>query len=127
MASAINEFGVPTATNKLGETSNPVPVGVSSTALLRADAGDADTARDAAKEQEGFSIAGITRLADLNERLGLNLASQYSDTIGGYIMEQAGEIPAAGYAITVEPYRFTVTKVEANRIAHIEVQMQAEA
>ena len=41
-------------------------------------------------------------------------------------MEQAGEIPAAGYTIAVEPYRFTVTKVEANRIAHIEVRMQAE-
>ena len=126
MASAINEFGVPTATNKLGGTSNSVPVGVSSTALLRADAGDADTARDAAKEQERFSIAGITRLADLNEKLNLNLESQYSDTIGGYIMEKAGEIPAAGYSITIEPYRFTVTRVEANRIVQVEVRMQAE-
>lgn len=80
----------------------------------------------ATEEPTVLSIAGITRLADLNERLNLNLESQYSDTIGGYIMEQAGEIPAAGYTIAVEPYRFTVTKVEANRIAHIEVRMQAE-
>ena len=41
-------------------------------------------------------------------------------------MEKAGEIPAAGYAITVEPYRFTVTRVEANRIEQVEVRMQAE-
>ena len=81
---------------------------------------------NALEESAVLSIAGITRLADLNERLNLNLESQYSDTIGGYIMEQAGEIPAAGYTIAVEPYRFTVTKVEANRIAHIEVRMQAE-
>ena len=81
---------------------------------------------NALEESAVLSIAGITRLADLSERLNLNLESQYSDTIGGYIMEQAGEIPAAGYTIAVEPYRFTVTKVEANRIAHIEVRMQAE-
>ena len=79
-----------------------------------------------AQEQEAFTIAGITRLADLNEKLNLNLESQYSDTIGGYIMEKAGEIPAAGYSVTVEPYLFTVTKVEANRIVQIEVRMQAE-
>ena len=81
---------------------------------------------NALEESAVLSIAGITRLADLNEKLNLNLESQYSDTIGGYIMEKAGEIPAAGYSITIEPYRFTVTRVEANRIVQVEVRMQAE-
>ena len=126
-SSVANEFGItPTKT-----ASNSMPASTSSAARVQAGAdgigGDnTGPARDEAQEQEAFTIAGITRLADLNEKLNLNLESQYSDTIGGYIMEKAGEIPAAGYSITVEPYLFTVTKVEANRIVQIEVRMQAE-
>ena len=125
--SAANEFGITPAETAL----NSMPTSTSPTAPIRTGAdgigGDnTGTARNEAEEQEVFTIAGITRLADLNEKLNLNLESQYSDTIGGYIMEKTGEIPAAGYAITVEPYRFTVTRVEANRIEQVEVRMQAE-
>ena len=126
-SSAANEFGItPKET-----ASNSMPTSTSPSAPVRTGAdgigGDnTGTARNEAEEQEAFTIAGITRLADLNERLNLTLESQYSDTIGGYIMERAGEIPAAGYSITVESYRFTVTRVEANRIEQVEVRMQAE-
>ena len=126
-SSAANEFGItPKET-----ASNSMPTSTSPSAPVRTGAdgigGDnTGTARNEAEEQEAFTIAGITRLADLNEKLNLNLESQYSDTIGGYIMEKAGEIPAAGYSITVESYRFTVTRVEANRIEQVEVRMQAE-
>ena len=126
--SAANEFGITPAETAL----NSMPTSTSPTAPIRTGAdgiGDDNTgtARDEAEEQDAFTIAGITRLADLNERLNLTLESQYSDTIGGYIMEKAGEIPAAGYSISIEPYLFTVTKVEANRIEQVEVRMQAEA
>ncbi len=126
-SSAANEFGItPTEI-----ASKSMPTSTSPTASTQAGAdgiGDDNTgtARDEAEEQDAFTIAGITRLADLNERLNLTLESQYSDTIGGYIMEKAGEIPAAGYSISIEPYLFTVTKVEANRIEQVEVRMQAE-
>ena len=126
-SSAANEFGITpkeTASNSMPTSTSP-----SAPAQAGADGIGGDntgTARDEAEEQDAFTIAGITRLADLNERLNLNLESQYSDTIGGYIMEKAGEIPAAGYSISIEPYLFTVTKVEANRIVQVEVRMQAE-
>ena len=135
-AIAATEAGAPSAANEFGITPaetalNSMPTSTSPTAPLRTGAdgigGDnTGTARDEAEEQEAFTIAGITRLADLNEKLNLTLESQYSDTIGGYIMEKAGEIPAAGYSISIEPYLFTVTKVEANRIEQVEVRMQAE-
>ena len=125
--SAANEFGITPAETAL----NSMPTSTSPTAPIRTGAdgigGDnTGTARNEAEEQEVFTIAGITRLADLNEKLNLNLESQYSDTIGGYIMEKAGEIPAAGYSISIESYLFTVTRVEANRIEQVEVRMQAE-
>ena len=135
-AIAATEAGATSAANEFGITpketaSNSMPTSTSPSAPVRTGAdgigGDnTGTARNEAEEQEAFTIAGITRLADLNEKLNLNLESQYSDTIGGYIMEKAGEIPAAGYSITVESYRFTVTRVEANRIEQVEVRMQAE-
>ena len=74
-----------------------------------------------------FIIAGTVRLADLNEQLNLNLESDYSDTIGGYIMEKAGEIPPAGYSVRIEPYLFTVVHVSANRITEVAVQELTEA
>ena len=136
VAIAATEVGAPSAANEFGITPaetalNSMPTSTSPTAPIRTGAdgigGDnTGTARNEAEEASTFTIAGVTRLTDLNEQLNLNLESQYSDTIGGYIMEKAGEIPAAGYAITVEPYRFTVTKVEANRIVQVEVRMQAE-
>ena len=126
-ASAANEFGITPAEI----ASNSMPTSASPSAPVRTGADgigsdNTGTARNGAEEQEAFTIAGITRLADLNEKLNLNLESQYSDTIGGYIMEKAGEIPAAGYSISIEPYLFTVTKVEANRIEQVEVRMQVE-
>ena len=126
-SSAANEFGI----TPMETASNSMPANASPSAPAQAGAdgigGDnTGTARDEAEVADVFSIAGITRLGDLNEKLNLNLESQYSDTIGGYIMEKAGEIPAAGYSITVESYRFTVTRVEANRIEQVEVRMQAE-
>ena len=135
-AIAAIETGAPSAANEFGITpaetaSNSMPTSTSPTAPIRTGAdgigGDnTGTVRDEVEEQDAFTIAGITRLTDLNEQLNLNLESQYSDTIGGYIMEKAGEIPAAGYSITVESYRFTVTRVEANRIEQVKVRMQAE-
>ena len=75
---------------------------------------------------EPFIIAGTARLADLNEQLSLGLESDYSDTIGGYIMEKAGEIPPAGYSVRIEPYTFTVVHVDSNRITEVAVRERAE-
>ena len=131
MVPAVHELRTPPAAIEFGVTpaeiaSNSMSASASPTASLRTGTGDASALRDEAEAVDAFSIAGITRLADLNEKLNLNLESQYSDTIGGYIMEKAGEIPTAGYSITVESYRFTVTRVEANRIEQVEVRVQAE-
>ena len=62
----------------------------------------------------------------MNEQLSLGLESDYSDTIGGYIMEKAGEIPPAGYSVRIEPYTFTVVHVDLNRITEIAVRERAE-
>ena len=135
-AIAAIETGAPSAANEFGITpteiaSKSMPTSTSPTASTQAGAdgrGDDNTgtARDEAEEQDAFTIAGITRLADLNEKLNLNLESQYSDTIGGYIMEKAGEIPPAGYSVRIEPYTFTVVHVDSNRITEVAVRERVE-
>ena len=125
--------------NTAGQTGTAAESGRAGQLLQSEQIGTPQTGQPAALSEEANSasvnalktipcfIAGVTRLSDLNEQLNLNLESEYSDTIGGYIMEKAGEIPSAGYSVGIEPYLFTVTKVEANRIVQIEVRMQAEA
>ena len=118
----VNENGAAPA----DAVSKSASASVSPSASVITRAGDAVTDSNETEEPTSFFIAGITRLTDLNEKLSLSLESQYSDTIGGYIMEKAGNIPAFGYSINVEPYIFSVAKVEANRIVQVEVRMQAE-
>lgn len=71
----------------------------------------------------GISRAdGALRLDELNERLGIQLSSEYFDTIGGFIMERAGDVPETGMATTEQGYVFTVTAVTGNRIDEISIE-----
>ena len=77
---------------------------------------------DAVEDEAPFIIKGTVRLSELTESLNISAESDYHDTIGGYIMEAAGEIPPCGYSLAIEPYIFTVVKREANRIDEVEVR-----
>lgn len=84
---------------------------------------DRDEATRGSKDQpdsiEGggpFSVPGTERLDSLNVRLGTSLASEHFDTIAGYLMERAGEIPAVGFSAEDPPWRFTVESRSGNRI-----------
>ncbi len=71
---------------------------------------------------EAFSIPGSERLDSLNERLGTSLASGHFDTIAGYLMERAGEIPAVGFCAEEPPFSFTVESRTGNRIDSVRVE-----
>lgn len=102
--------------NTAGQTGTAAESGRAGQLLQSEQIGTPQTGQPAALSEEANSasvnalktipcfIAGVTRLSDLNEQLNLNLESEYSDTIGGYIMEKAGEIPSAGYSVGIEPY-----------------------
>ncbi|MGN0729435.1 hemolysin family protein [Treponema sp.] len=69
-------------------------------------------------------IDGLARLIDLNERLGVRLLSENCETIGGFVCEQLGAIPQAGNFIRAEGYKFTVVKMEDNRVQKIHVHKE---
>lgn len=107
-----------------------IAVGTHAEKPRTAEAQAADTHSDAFEApmpEDESVIAGNTRLSDLQELLGIRLESAYSNTIGGYIMEKTGEIPAPGSAIAVEPYTFTVIATQANRITQVAVRMHTES
>ena len=70
---------------------------------------------------DGIAAEGGMRLDEINERLSLHLASEFYDTIGGFIMERYGDIPICGTSITDQGYRFTVTAVTGNRVEAVRI------
>jgi len=67
-------------------------------------------------------VEGSLRLAEVNERLGIQLTSEFYDTLGGFIMEKAGDIAVPGTAVTEQGCLFTVQSVSGNRIEDIRIE-----
>ena len=65
---------------------------------------------------------GSTLLAALRERLALPLEdSVFYTTLGGFVMEALGKLPAVGDQFALFGYRFTVTRMAGNRVDETEI------
>jgi putative hemolysin len=60
-------------------------------------------------------------LGEVNELLGAELASEGSDTLGGYIYGQLGKVPAVGDSVEVDNVRIEVLSVAGRRIKQVRV------
>ena len=75
------------------------------------------------REESGvFLINGLMPLSDVRERLGLDLADEPYDTVGGLIFGRLGRLAQVGDAVDVEGYRFTVTAVDGRRVAQVKAK-----
>jgi CBS domain containing-hemolysin-like protein len=61
-------------------------------------------------------------LDELNEELGLSLPAQDFETLGGYLFDLFGRIPARSERIEKDGIRFTVQDMDGNRIISVKVQ-----
>ena len=68
------------------------------------------------------TVDGLVRLLDLNEQLSINLQSKDSETLGGFILETLGAIPAEGACIRDQGFAFSVERVEDNRIKRVRIK-----
>jgi putative hemolysin len=66
-------------------------------------------------------------LDDLNYLLDINLPTDESDTLGGYIFSQVGEVPVPGMIIDTEQVRLEVLTVDKRRIGQVRVTRLQEA
>ena len=68
-----------------------------------------------------FLVSGHTELAALEEKLALGLPDGAYETLGGFLLELFGEIPAAGRSVQYRHMTFTVEK--ASPVAILEVRV----
>ena len=73
-----------------------------------------------------FIVDGNVYLDDLEEETGIELESETSETVGGFLIDLMGEIPKEKikYApVTYEDYRFTILAVRDRRIEKLRIEI----
>ena len=77
-----------------------------------------------------FVVDGNVYLDDLDEETGVELESETSETIGGFIIDLMGEIPKERVKyppIRYDEYEFTILKVKDRRIEKVRIETGKEA
>ncbi|MCM1320903.1 MAG: hemolysin family protein [Bacteroides sp.] len=67
-------------------------------------------------------VLGSTRLMDINEKMQIQLESDFYDTIAGYITEKMDCIPKQGAVFTADGCVFTILDATDRRILRVSVQ-----
>jgi CBS domain containing-hemolysin-like protein len=77
--------------------------------------------------QGGYRMTGNTPVKDFCEALNLDekAVASNASTVGGWINEYLGDIPAAGCRFTFQEFSITVLKINRNRILEISVSPPA--
>ena len=73
-----------------------------------------------------YVVDGSMDLDDIDEEIGINLESDNSETIGGFIIDILGEIPDEddiGKEVEFENYRFRIDSIRDRRIEQITVMI----
>ena len=76
-----------------------------------------------------FIVDGSVSLDDLNDATGSDLESETSETIGGFLIDQIGEIPDDGYVnmqVEYDNYTFTIISVRERRIKRLKIVIQSK-
>ena len=71
-----------------------------------------------------YLVDGDVSLEDLDEELGIDLTSETSETIGGFLIDMLGEIPDendVGRIITFENYQFKIMAIQDRRIERVKI------
>ena len=71
-----------------------------------------------------YLVDGDVSLEDLDEELGIDLTSETSETIGGFLSDMLGEIPDendVGRIITFENYQFKIMAIQDRRIERVKI------
>lgn len=76
-----------------------------------------------------YYLDGNVYLSDLSEETNINLESESSETIGGFIIDILGEIPEEGdedRQVRFENYAFTILSVKERRIEKVKLEILPE-
>ena len=71
-----------------------------------------------------YLVDGDVSLEDLDEELGIDLTSETSETIGGFLIDMLGQIPDendVGRIIEFENYQFKIMAIQDRRIERVKI------
>ena len=66
-----------------------------------------------------FRIPGDIRVSEFNREFKTAFEAENVETMGGLLLLEYGELPAAGTVITLDDYEFEVSELSGNRIEYI--------
>ncbi len=80
-------------------------------------------------DDNNYNVDGNVNLNDLDEELNIDLQSENSETIGGFLIDILGEIPEEGddnREVRFENFIFTILSVKERRIERIHIEILPE-
>ncbi len=83
---------------------------------------DRETPHFRAEPGGSLLVDGLASLAELRERLGIELENEPYDTVGGLVFGRLGRLGKVGDVVDVEGRRLLVTAVDGRRISQVRVQ-----
>ncbi len=73
-----------------------------------------------------WRIKAATEIADFNTVLGSDFSDEEYDTVGGLVLQAAGQLPKRGERITLGDMIFTVLRVDSRRLYSLLVERKVE-
>jgi CBS domain containing-hemolysin-like protein len=83
---------------------------------------DADNGAEWEKSAESIIVDGRMRIDDFNDEFGQHIPEDECETIGGFVINLLGKIPAAGVEVSYEQLTFRVTEATDRRVTRLSVK-----
>lgn len=79
------------------------------------------------RSDDTYVIKALTEVEDFNEHFSAEWSDDDFDTIGGYVVNQFGHLPAREEQITIGGFEFTVLRADNRRVHLLEMRILPEA
>jgi len=88
---------------------------------------DFDEAEDNIIPEAGgrYRVKAQTEIADFNQALGADFASDEFNTVGGLVLQAFGRLPKRSEATNIDRFRFRVVRADSRRIYTLQVERLA--
>ena len=72
--------------------------------------------------EAGIEVSGRENIGDINDEYSLSLPTGAWDTVGGLVLDLAGDVPEVGDSFDTEHYRLTVIRIDGVRIEEVLIE-----
>ena len=72
--------------------------------------------------EAGIEVSGRENIGDINDEYSLSLPTGAWDTVGGLVLDLAGDVPEVGDSFDTEHYRLTVVRIDGVRIEEVLIE-----